>query len=84
MLLKVKDLKKALEQAPDEAIISYMGFGKNNQLDFFAPKRFFVGHNKESLLFIINCMGTHWDEKWAKESGDVTITKTIEMINIKK
>ena len=79
MILTVKDLKKALEEVPDDALISSMSFGRNRELQLFTPKRFFIGKsNNGTKLFIINEMGTHWDKEWAEKNDAVEIIKTID------
>lgn len=82
MLLTVGMLKKALKEAPDDALVCSMNFAENYELQLFSPKRFLVGQTKkEGQLFIINNMGTHWDEKWEKGFRGITITKAINKEN---
>ncbi len=82
MLLTVKMLKKALEDAPEDALVGSMNFGADYKLELYSPKRFLVGQTKkEGQLFIINNMGTHWNEKWEEGFNGIKILKTIDRDN---
>jgi len=80
MLLKVKDLKKVLEDAPDDALVCSMNFGED-KLQTFSPKAYFIAKNDEGdKLFIFNNMGTSWTDRWKKSFGNVEIKKMIRRL----
>ena len=50
-------------------IVGSMGFAKNAEIELFAPKRILITEDaKGNKFFVINNMGTHWNEQWAKNN----------------
>jgi hypothetical protein len=75
-MLTIKLLKELIKDVPDDAIFSSMAFGNKNELDFFVIKRALIVKEGEITFFVLNQMGTHWNEKWEKEN--YKLIKTIE------
>jgi hypothetical protein len=71
MILTVGELKKYLQDVPDNIVFGTMGFAKNAEIEIYTPKRFlYIKSTKKGVSdkLVLNSMGTHWNEHWAKEN----------------
>lgn len=77
MLLTVGQLKKILKDIPDDALFGSMDFANNNEIRLFAVKRYLLLQEKEDYYFVMNNMGTHWDERWGNK-GNVKLVVSFD------
>jgi len=66
--MKIKELKKLIENVPDDAEFAVMNFSSDYEMEFIFPKRGLLIDSPQGKIFVINQMGTHWSEKWEKEN----------------
>ena len=66
MLLTIKQLKTLIQNAPDDALFGSMDFASDKEIKLYAPKRALLLEGFNSQYFVLNNMGTHWDEKWGQ------------------
>lgn len=70
-ILTVGELKKYLQDIPDDTYFGFLSFG-HKSVEVFSPKRFLylkslpLGYGKN--LFVCNTMGTHYNDKIASKS----------------
>jgi len=67
--MTIKQLKKAIENAPDDAIFGTMDFANGYEINTLLPKRFLLLESNGKQMYVANNMGTHWNEQWAKENN---------------
>jgi len=66
--MKVKDLKRLLENAPDDAEVALMLFANKYRMEFIYPKRgLLLAAKSGGQVFAINQMGTHFSGQWAQD-----------------
>ena len=68
MAMKIKELKRLIENAPDDATFSIMSFASRYEMEFLFPKRGLLIDSPNGQIFTINQMGTHWSKEWEKEN----------------
>lgn len=81
--MKIKEFKKLIENAPDDAELAIMLFANRYRMEYVYPKRVLLlkdKYGKETLA--INQMGTHFSEEWAKD--EYTFVGYIESIKKNK
>ena len=84
MFISVKKLKQLLETCDDNMIVGSMGFAKNAEIELFAPKRILITEDaKGNKFFVINNMGTHWNEQWSK-NNDMKLSEYIDLDTCKR
>jgi len=83
MLLTVGQLKKLIQNVPDNYLFGTMDFASDNEIKLYAPKRGLLLEAFDSKYLVLNNMGTHWDDKWSRnefflrgsvdrETGEIT------------
>lgn len=72
MILTVGELKRYLQDIPDDAIFGTMHFADKAEIQTYAPKRFLLLQSGkkgyDGPMFVLNNMGTHWNEEWAQKN----------------
>lgn len=71
MILTVGELKKYLHDIPDEVVFGTMSFADDAEIEIYTPKRFlYIKATKLGVSdkFVLNNMGTHWNEEWASKN----------------
>lgn len=66
--MTIKQLKQAIENAPDDAIFGVMKFAHGHEIITMFPKRFLLLQGEFNQYYVSNDMGTHWDINWQKEN----------------
>lgn len=80
VLLKVKDLRKALENVDGELLVADMAFAAGEELQVFSPKRFLLIEAADGQkFFAINNMGTHWNEQWERNNDNAKLRSYINV-----
>lgn len=66
--MTIKELKLLIEHAPDDAEFAIMLFANKYKMEYVFPKRALLLKDKHGNdVLAINQMGTHFNEKWAKD-----------------
>lgn len=69
MALTVGQLKKYLQDVPDDTVFGAMSFADKAEFQTFSPKRFlYLSRVNCKNIVVINQMGTHYNDVWEKEN----------------